>query len=275
MRRPRPGLFPLLYLICLAPPSLVVWFTLLLTTPGMSAGDRILEIPEGSSATSVVDSLHAAGVLRHRLPARVYLALSREGGRIHAGEYRFGPRDSTVGVIRRLVAGDVYQRPVTIPEGARAEEVVEALVAAGIGEAGPLRAAVSDPAPVRDLDPAAADLEGYLFPDTYQFPRGTPPAEIFGAMVRRFREAWGQVAAAGCAPRGLDVREAVILASLIEKETGRDEERPVVSAVFHNRLRIGMPLQCDPTVIYGLQRRGTYGGRLTRSDLTSPTPYNT
>jgi UPF0755 protein len=276
-RVPRPGPFPVLFALCLVPPALVVLFALLLNAPfdGTGGEAKIVEIPEGTSAARVIRLLRDEGVLRFGLPARIYLAMTLEANRIHAGEYRFQPPQTTAGVIRRLLQGDVHLRQFTIPEGARIDEVVEAVVAAGIVEREPFQAAVTDTGPIRDLDPAATDLEGYLFPDTYRFPRNTAATEIVAAMVARFRHVWDRIAAEDCAGGDADVRDTVILASLVERETGQDEERPIISAVFHNRLRLGMPLQCDPTVIYGLVREGRYEGRLSRTDLESSTPYNT
>jgi UPF0755 protein len=276
-RIPKPGPFPVLFALCLVPPAVVVLFAILLNTPfdGTGGEERILEIPEGASASRVIRFLREEGIIRFAWPARVYLAMTLEANRIHAGEYLFHPPETTAVVIRRLLEGDVYLRQVTIPEGARLQEVVDVFVEAGMADRDRLEAAVAEPERIRDLDPDAVDLEGYLFPDTYRFPRRTAAPEIVAAMVRRFREVWESVRAAPCAAGEVDVRDTVAMASLIEKETGQEEERPIISAVFHNRLRLGMPLQCDPTVIYGLLREGRFNGRLTRADLETPTPYNT
>jgi UPF0755 protein len=276
-RMPNPGPFPVLFALCLVPPALVVLFAILLNSPfdGTGGEERILEIPEGASASRVIRFLRDEGVIRFSWPARVYLAMTLEANRIHAGEYRFRPPETTAVVIRRLLEGDVYLHQVTIPEGARLQEVVDAFVEAGIVERDRLEKAVAAPEWIRELDPDADDLEGYLFPDTYRFPRGTAAPEIVSAMIRRFREVWDSVRAASCVDGEVAVRDTVAMASLIEKETGQEEERPIISSVFHNRLRLGMPLQCDPTVIYGLLREGRFSGRLTRADLETPTPYNT
>ena len=135
--------------------------------------------------------------------------------------------------------------------------------------------ASSEPEGIQDLDPQADDLEGYLFPDTYQFPAGLPEVEMLGEMVARFREVFGPVERARAAELDLSVREVITLASLVEEETAEPEERSVVSSVFHNRLARGMLMQCDPTVIYALRREGIYEGRLTRSNLRFDSPYNT
>ncbi len=274
---PGMNLFPLLFFLCLSPLALVILFAVLLNTPyqGGEGGGHIVEVPEGASARRVIALLQGEGIIRYSLPARLYLALSMEENRIHSGEYKFEMPVTTARVIRQLLDGKVFLRQVTFPEGARGEEIIATLVEAGIGEPQSLREAFRDPGLIRDLGPGAVDLEGFLFPDTYRFSRSAPPEEIFGAMVRRFREVWDRVVQLECVAGEIDPLAAVTMASLIEKETGREEERAIISGVFHNRLRRGMLLQCDPTVIYGLLREGSYTGRLTRADLISSTPYNT
>jgi UPF0755 protein len=128
---------------------------------------------------------------------------------------------------------------------------------------------------VRALDPAAADLEGYLFPDTYAIPRQTDAARLVRAMVDRFQQVLTPELRQAAEARGLTVRQSVTLASIVEKETARGDERPIVAAVYSNRLKIGMGLQCDPTVIYALTRAGRYNGNLRRDDLMFDSPYNT
>jgi UPF0755 protein len=143
---------------------------------------------------------------------------------------------------------------------------------------GPQRAfieAASDASAIADLDDRARTLEGYLFPDTYRLPRKASARELVKAMVDRFRRIAGENPAARAAARGFTVREWVTLAAIVEKETGRDDERRLVAAVYSNRVRIGMGLQCDPTVIYALKLAGRWTGNLTRENLQIDSPYNT
>jgi UPF0755 protein len=135
--------------------------------------------------------------------------------------------------------------------------------------------AASDPAPIREVDPEAHTLEGYLFPETYALPRHTEASRVVKAMVDRFTRVFTPELREAAAARGLSVRQAVTLASIVEKETARPDERPIVAAVYANRLRVGMPLQCDPTVIYALLRAGRYTGNLRKDDLSFDSPYNT
>jgi UPF0755 protein len=147
--------------------------------------------------------------------------------------------------------------------------------AQGLGPSETFVKAASDVSLIAALDPEAPDLEGYLFPDTYGVARRSGPAALVRTMVGRFERVFGPELRQAAKERGLTVRETVTLASLVEKETAKAEERPIVAAVYANRLRIGMGLQCDPTVIYALLRAGRYDGNLTREDLAFDSPYNT
>lgn len=249
--------------------------SLLVPYAAFPGGGVTLEIPPGASAADVGQRLAELGVIRSPWVFRAWVRISGTARRLQAGEYRFERPTSTLDVHRMLLAGQVVLHRVTIPEGLRIPEVVEALVGAGFAEAPSLLIAASDPSPIADLDPDAQDLEGYLFPDTYQFARGTSARAIVAGMVQRFREVFGPREVRQASRLGLTVREVVTLASLIEKETAVPEERPLVASVFHNRLDRGMLLQCDPTVIYGLLREGLYRGRLTRAGLRHDSPYNT
>jgi UPF0755 protein len=145
----------------------------------------------------------------------------------------------------------------------------------GFGPAASFMEAARDIAAIQDMDPGATDLEGYLFPETYSLPRATTAVRLAHVMVARFKELFTVEMQQAAEARGLTVRQAVTLASLVEKETALAAERPVVAAVYSNRLKIRMPLQCDPTVIYALQRSGRYDGNLRREDLALDSPYNT
>jgi UPF0755 protein len=191
-------------------------------------------------------------------------------GTLRAGEYRFDHPVSAVEVYARIARGDVYTKAVTIPEGATIFDIGARLEQAGLGTRQDfLDSAVSQSALVADLDPGAKSLEGYLFPDTYHFARKATPLQICTAMVRRFRAEAGEL--------GLkeNVRAVVTMASLVERESAVDDERPLVASVFENRLAKGMPLMTDPAVIYGLQLENRWRGTIYKSDLTRVTPYNT
>jgi UPF0755 protein len=164
---------------------------------------------------------------------------------------------------------------VTFPEGLTINAMAHLFERSGLGPAEAFTTAAGAVELVEDFDPKAPDLEGYLFPDTYALPRDATAAQLVGLMVARFREAFDNALREEGARRGLTVRQAVTLASLVEKETARADERAIVSAVYHNRLKRRMLLQCDPTIIYALEQAGTYDGNLRRRDLSLDSPYNT
>jgi UPF0755 protein len=169
----------------------------------------------------------------------------------------------------------VYGRRITFPEGLTIQEMGAIYQAREFGPARDFVAAARNAALIRDLDPEAPDLEGYLFPETYAVPRGTPAARLIAMMVDRFRATYTAELQQRAAAQPLTTRQVVTLASLVEKETGKGEERPLVAAVYRNRLKIGMGMQADPTVVYALQKAGTYNGNIRREDLAIDSPYNT
>lgn len=242
---------------------------------GYGAPEVFVDIEAGASTRAIGRRLAAAGVVRDELTFRAAAWRDGRGAELQAGEYRFDRALSAMDVVEVMAAGRVHLRPITFPEGLIIEEMAEIFESAGLGARGAFAAAAGEVALVADLDGAAADLEGYLFPDTYSLPRGATAGDLVRAMVAQFRRTFDDGIRAEAAARGLTVREAVTLASLVEKETGRAGEHALVSAVFANRLRIGMPLQCDPTVIYALRRDGLYEGNLTRANLRHDSPYNT
>jgi UPF0755 protein len=178
-------------------------------------------------------------------------------------------------VIDKLARGDVHVISVTFPEGLTIAEMSRIFEERGLGSAAAFVNAARDPAPIAALDAAAKDLEGYLFPETYRLPRSVDARALIQSMTDRFTRVFTPDMRQAAQARGLTVRQAVTLASIVEKEAARPDERPLVAAVYSNRLRIGMALQGDPSVIYALQRAGRYTGNLRREDLTFNSPYNT
>jgi UPF0755 protein len=234
-----------------------------------------VELTPGTTARQALELLAEAGVVRRPAIVAAWMRWSGTADDVQAGEYRFEVPASPVEVVARLIAGDVFLHPLTIPEGLTAREVADRVAAAGFGEAIDVRAVFEDPAPIRSFDPQAEDLEGYLFPETYRFPRGALPARVARTMVDRFLATVGDHFAERAAAVGLSPREAVVLASMIESETSVPAERARISRVFHNRLARGMKMQCDPTVRYAIERDGREVGRLSRADLRYASPWNT
>lgn len=254
-----------------------IWVRQRLATPyrGFEAAEVFVELPPGTGVADMADRLVAAGVVPDPLTFRIAARVSGADRRLQAGEYRFAEPASPADVVARLVAGDVFTRPVTFPEGLTIREMAAIFERNGLGKAADFVKAGADGSLAGALDPEARTLEGFLFPDTYPFPRRTSADAVVRAMVARFGQAFDQPLREAAAERGMSVRDVVTLASLIEKETARADERVLVSAVYHNRLRIGMPLQCDPTVIYALMLEGRWNGNLRRADLQMNSRYNT
>jgi UPF0755 protein len=239
----------------------------LLYTPFGPESESFVEVAPGSSTLRIGRQLESAGVVRSQYAFDLLRWVKR--GTLRAGEYRFDQPATPAEVYARIVRGDVFTRTVTVPEGASIFEIAVRLQQAGFDADGFLNAAMRQTRLVADLDPSAGSLEGYLFPDTYYFARKATPAQIAAAMVRRFRAVAAQL--------GLkeNVHTVVTMASLIERETAVDAERPLVASVFENRLAKKMPLMTDPALIYGLELEGRWRGAIYQSDLRSNTPYNT
>jgi UPF0755 protein len=238
------------------------------------AGESVtVEVEPGTSATQILAQLATAGVVADARLARLWLVYVLRDPPLAAGEYRFAGPLTGRQVIAKLERGDVVTHPVTIVEGLTLAETAAALAASGLGDERRFRAAMTDPAPILDLDPKARDLEGYLFPSTYSFAKGTEETAIVATLVRTFRDTFA--AAAQPLPAGRTVRDTVTLASLVEKEAKAAAERPLIAGVYARRLEIGMALQADPTVIFIRKRRGDWDGNLHRVDLEIDDPYNT
>jgi UPF0755 protein len=252
-----------------------VWWELHAPHGVAMEGGVVVDLPRGMDAGSMLERLHDAGVVRNPRLIRAWLVLRGGGSDLQAGEYAFQEPLSALEVVDKLTRGDVLLHPITLPEGFDLEETAARLAAEGFGDPSDLLSVFRKPEIVSDIDPDAEDLEGYLFPDTYFLPRGETPERIVRTMVERFEAAIGPDYVADAEAVGLTLREAVTLASMIEKETSVPEERWRISRVFHNRLRGRMKLQCDPTVIYALEREGREVGRLSYADLEYDSPWNT
>jgi UPF0755 protein len=252
-----------------------IYFTVGRPYKGYDGPEQFVEIAPGSGPASMGRVLADAGVVPNAAAFRTAVWLRGAGRRLQAGEYRFDAPISPGDVVDKLARGDVYLRPVTFREGLNIRQMAAIFEEKALGSAREFIAAAANPQRIKPLDPAAPDLEGYLFPDTYTLPRKITAEQLVDRMLARFEQALTPDIRARAAERGLNVRQLVTLASLVEKETGKGEERPLVAAVYANRLKIGMGLQCDPTVIYALERAGRYTGNLTRESLKFDSPYNT
>jgi peptidoglycan lytic transglycosylase G len=275
-RRKGGGLRRLLLLLLLLAAALAGAGYYVTTRPVRRAEDppQSLVVPQGASVLEIGGRLQALGLVPHPQLFRAVVFARGATGRLRAGEYSLTGQMSLDDVIDKMVRGDVVRHFITFPEGKNLEDMAQIAAASGIPAADFL-AAARDPAPIRDLDPKAEDLEGYLFPDTYDVThRPGMSAALVHRMVQRFRDVLAPERAALQAS-GRTLREVVTLASVVELETALPEERPRVAAVFLNRLERGMPLQTDPTVIYAMRKAGRWDGNIRKADLEIASPYNT
>jgi len=253
------------------------WFYFNIDRPykGYDAAEQFVEIPQGSGSATIARRLTDAGVVQDVSRFRIALWVTGAGRRLQAGEYRFDRPMSPREVVDKIARGDVFVTPITFREGLTIRQMGALFASRGFGDSREFVAAASRGDLIQDLDPGARDLEGYLFPDTYTLPRKATAEQLVTRMVAGFRKALSPEIVDAAAAKQLTVRQLVTLASIVEKETGNKDERPLVAAVYANRLKIGMGLQCDPTVIYALERANRYDGNLTREDLQFDSPYNT
>lgn len=260
-------LLVLLVILAIAAIAYVSWQ---LQRPYKAFGDPVMvEFPRGTSTGQMAAKLADEGVIEHPwlfLAARVF----QRGKRLQAGEYQFVRGASPLEVYARIARGDIYYMELLIPEGFNMFDVSNAVAKLGTISADAFLAAARDPSLIQDFDPQAETLEGYLFPNKYHVLRKTTAHEICKMMTDAFRARWKTLAAGR-----VSVHDVVTLASLVEREARLKQEQTLVASVFHNRLRLGMKLGCDPTTVYAALLEGRYNGVIHQSDLASENPYNT
>ncbi|MBI2678400.1 MAG: endolytic transglycosylase MltG [Candidatus Koribacter versatilis] len=247
--------------------GLVAWGLYVPTGP---AAEQFVLLKPGSPARKIARELKANGLIRSEW---AFIALHAwKAKTLKAGEYKFDHPANAIAVYDRIARGDIFAHTVTIPEGYNMFEVATLMEQAGLGPRADFLKVAKDTALIADLDPQAKSLEGYLFPDTYEFTRTQTMRDMAAAMVRRFRQNAQQI---GLAPTTADVHRVVTMASIVEKETSVPEERPVVAGVYYNRLEKNVALGADPTVVYASLLIGKYDGVIRVSDLQLDSPYNT
>ncbi len=271
----------IVFLVGLLCGGFAYWLYRELHTPVVhTAAEQYIEIPRGTSPSASVTRIKTAGVIRRDWPLLLYIRAKGLGPRLKAGEYRFPSPISPLGVLRKLEEGEQRLERFTVIEGwtrwdiAAAMARIPELKLASEGEA---LALFDDASLVADIDPTASNLEGYLYPDTYNFPPNTTPRQMVETMVRRFRQVWENGLDEQARALGRTPREIVTIASLVETEAKLKEERPLVASVIYNRLRLGMALGIDSTVIYASKLAGKWrnDGKVYQSDLDRESPYNT
>ena len=258
-----------------------IWTYKELKTPySHSRSQEYIEISRGSTPTDIIAKLSSQGVIRRAWPLSLYLKLTGRGARLKAGEYRFQSPTSPLEVLRKLEEGEERQRKFTVIEGWTRWDIAAALVRVPdlkLQTDAEALALMDDVSLIKDIDPQANNLEGYLYPDTYSFPLDATPSQMIAAMVKRFRQAWQSDWTAQARASKMTTRQIVTIASLIETEAKLPEDRPIISSVIYNRLKIDMPLGIDSSIIYASKLAGKWrnDGKVYKSDVERRSPYNT
>lgn len=233
---------------------------------------QLIEVTPDASFKQIANSLKEKNIIKYVWAFSLIAKLRGKDRAIMAGEYELSPAMSPEKILDTLVSGKMHLRKVTLKEGVSIWELGDLLQEAAILDKMEIEPLLTNPVIIKELGIPGSSLEGYLFPETYQFPKGISARKVIEAMNDEFSEHWTGEYEARAKELGFTKHEIVTLASIIEKETGKKEEMPRVSSVFHNRLKKEMRLQADPTVIYGI---ANYDGNIRKEDLTTPSPYNT
>ena len=274
-------LFALFLLIIITASASAVWVYRDLHTPVRHAKHgQYVEIPRGSSPATVINKLADEGIIRHKWPLTVYLKLTANGSQLKAGEYDFPSPISPLGVFARLREGEQRLLRLTVIEGWTRWDIANAMSKVpelGLADSTAALPLMNNVSLISDLDPKATNLEGYLFPDTYDFPPDTKPSELIAIMVKRFRREWKPQWSERAQSLAMSPREVVTTASLIETEAKLSEDRPLIASVIYNRLQKQMALAVDSTIIYASKLEGKWrnDGKVYKSDVERRSPYNT
>ncbi len=257
--------------ICLL--LVLLWYlTCLFIPPGNGSLSRDISFPPGSGIRKLADELKSGGIIRSSWHFVLLTRLRGQAHKLQAGDYRFNDGMTVTQILNKLVAGDVDYRRFSLPEGYSIYQAAELLNQKGYFKKDSFLDKCRDAALLSRLGGGLQSVEGYLYPATYNLLRGAGEEQLIAQMVDQFEKKYAELTTEGGTPGGMTKHEIVTLASLIEKEAISPEEKPLISSVFHNRLRLGMPLQSDPTAVYGVR---AFSGKVTKADIQRPSPYNT
>lgn len=275
-------LFFLLLLVVLAGGGFAFWIYRSVNEPHAHAkANQFIQIPKGSTPNEVIEKLAAEGVLANGFQTQVYLRALGDASKIKAGEYQFASPITPVQVLKELEKGEERTVRLTIPEGFTRFDIAKRIAekfplpSGETADEKAVLAMMDDTSLIKDIDAQAKNLEGYMFPSTYSFPRETQPKQVIKTMVEQFRKVWQPEWNERARSLGRTPREIVTIASLIETESKFDEERPIVASVIYNRLGKGIALGIDQTAVYIAKMENRWDGTIHRSDLDSDSPYNT
>lgn len=280
-KRTRRILLAILLLLIVAPAAFAIWLYREMRSPASHAmASEYIEIPKRSTPESIANKLVSAGIIRRRWPFLLYIKLTGSAKLIKAGEYRFPSPITPLGVLKKLEEGEQRLSRFTVIEGWTRWDIAESLAHVpelNLPDKDEALKLMNDTSAIRDLDPEAKDLEGYLFPATYSYPPDTKAAAVIAGMVKRFRQEWTAERAERARALGKSPREIVIIASLIESEAKLTEDRPLVASVIYNRLRKNVALGIDSTIVYASKLAGKWrdDGKVYLSDVNRRSPYNT
>lgn len=257
--------------VCLA--LALVWYLICLSSPpGNGSVVRDISFPPGRGVRTLADQLKTDGLIRSSWHFVLLTRLRGQAHKLKAGDYRFNDGMTVSQILNKLATGDVDYRKFSLPEGYSIYQVAELLEQKGYFKKEDFLDRCRDAALLSRLGINLPSVEGYLYPATYNLSRGAGEQQLIAQMFAQFEKKYAELSKSAVSSGGLSRHETVTLASLIEKEAVSPEEKPLISSVFHNRLRIGMPLQSDPTAVYGVR---AFSGKVTKADIQRPSPYNT
>ncbi len=253
--------------------ALILWYLFcLFVPPGNGSTVKNISFPPGSGIRKLAGDLKSGGIIRSSWHFILVTRLRGQSHRLKAGDYRFNDSMTPNVILEKIVKGDVDFRKFSLPEGYSIYQAAELLEQKGYFKKSAFLEKCGDAALLKRLGVGGATVEGYLYPATYNLTLGGNEEQLIGQMVGQFDKRYAEVTRSIGEGFGLSRHEIITLASLIEKEAVSAEEKPLISSVFHNRMRIGMPLQSDPTAVYGVR---AFSGKVTKADIERPTPYNT
>jgi len=241
--------------------------------------DEVISVERGTAPNAIIDRLAAAGIVRSPLALKLYLRTAGDASKLQAGEYRFASPISPLEVLKTLEKGTTATKRLTIPEGFTRFDIAKRLAEQFPGEPamseGEILSLMNDTALIRDLDPDARNLEGYLYPATYELPPDATAKTILPMLVEQFRKTWKPEWTERAKALGRTPHEIVTIASLIETESPVEAERPIVASVIYNRIKRNIPLGIDQTVVYVAKMQNRWDGTIHKSDIEADSPYNT
>ena len=268
------------FLLLVAVGGVSYWIYKSLHAPAQhDKANQFIQIPKGSSTNEIINKLTADGIIKNALPVQIYLRSFGDASRIQAGEYQFASPITPLEVLKEMESGEERTVKLTIPEGYTRFDIAKRIAEKFPGmppmDEKAILNLMDDVSLIKDFDPQAKNLEGYMYPSTYNFPKETTPKQVIRAMVEQFKKTWRPEWNERARALGRTPHEIVTIASLIETESPHEAERPLVASVIYNRIQKNIPLGIDQTAVYIAKMQNRWDGTIHKSDLESDSPYNT